>query len=335
MSRLSSIFKEQRGKNNYHIFYRLPGTDEVHSLHSNSIEQIENFDDYWNRDGFVFYPFHRGSRAFFIPKTESGKDEYSCFEDLDAKVDYQNLVEKGKESINKNEFRKVVLARRKKIDYTPAKIFSDYQTILEQYKNAFCYLAFLGNDEIWMGASPEWLLYADGDIAKTVALAGTKNAGQDFTQKEQEEQALVQTFIREKQELLNIQLLEQEDEILSFGKLQHLQSKYRFKANDLESLELLKHLQPTPAVCGIPRDKSYRFIVDNEGFNRDFYAGGIGILGKEKQLFVNLRCAQIIEDSVYLYAGAGITKDSDAEQEFLETEAKMKALSSCLSHGLR
>jgi isochorismate synthase len=35
---------------------------------------------------------------------------------------------------------------------------------------------------------------------------------------------------------------------------------------------------------------------------------------------------QLHEKSVRLYAGAGVTSDSDPEKEFLETEMKMKNL---------
>jgi isochorismate synthase len=43
-------------------------------------------------------------------------------------------------------------------------------------------------------------------------------------------------------------------------------------------------------------------------------------------IFVNLRCAQIIGDRIYLYLGGGFTAESDSEKEWEETENKSKTL---------
>ena len=43
-------------------------------------------------------------------------------------------------------------------------------------------------------------------------------------------------------------------------------------------------------------------------------------------LFVNLRCMQLLENVAIIYAGAGLTEDSDPEKELIETEMKMNTL---------
>jgi isochorismate synthase len=43
-------------------------------------------------------------------------------------------------------------------------------------------------------------------------------------------------------------------------------------------------------------------------------------------IYVNLRCAQIIGDRLFLYLGGGFTADSDPEKEWEETENKSKTL---------
>jgi len=42
--------------------------------------------------------------------------------------------------------------------------------------------------------------------------------------------------------------------------------------------------------------------------------------------YVNLRCLQAINDQCFLYLGGGITKDSDLEKEWVETELKGQTL---------
>ena len=46
----------------------------------------------------------------------------------------------------------------------------------------------------------------------------------------------------------------------------------------------------------------------------------------EMNIYVNLRCAQIIGDRLFLYLGGGFTADSDPEKEWEETENKSKTL---------
>ena len=92
--------------------------------------------------------------------------------------------------------------------------------------------------------------------------------------------------------------------------------------------DLLKLLHPTPAVCGLPKEEAYRFILDNEGYDRSYYSGFIGWLRPEGRtdLYVNLRCMNVKEDSLTLYAGGGLLASSELDDEFQETEKKMQTM---------
>ena len=68
-----------------------------------------------------------------------------------------------------------------------------------------------------------------------------------------------------------------------------------------------------------------------EVHNRHLYSGYWGILnGDHARLFVNIRCMQYQENTMVLYAGAGITDASNAEKEWQETGHKLKVLSNLL-----
>ena len=92
------------------------------------------------------------------------------------------------------------------------------------------------------------------------------------------------------------------------GNLVHLCNELSVEAQNINTTLLLK-LHPTPAVGGIPVDEGMRFLADHENFDRAYYTGFFGPLMGEDQidLFVNLRCAQIISEGLVLYVGAGIT----------------------------
>jgi isochorismate synthase len=90
---------------------------------------------------------------------------------------------------------------------------------------------------------------------------------------------------------------------------------------------LLNELHPTPAVCGVPKDKALKIINELEANNRSFYTGYIGLVeNNELELFVNLRCASVFKDSVSVFVGGGITTKSNPEKEWEETELKSKVI---------
>ncbi|MFN9108978.1 MAG: chorismate-binding protein, partial [Bacteroidota bacterium] len=77
--------------------------------------------------------------------------------------------------------------------------------------------------------------------------------------------------------------------------------------------------------------------IKNEGYDRGFYSGFLGELNfdfetKEfaSDLYVNLRCMQIEGNLAHIYVGGGITADSDAESEWLETVNKSQTMKKIL-----
>jgi isochorismate synthase len=95
---------------------------------------------------------------------------------------------------------------------------------------------------------------------------------------------------------------------------------------------MLKLLHPTSAVCGMPLESTREFLMKHEGYARQGYAGYLGPVNIENNthLFVNLRCTQLFENEARLYAGAGVTIDSDPAKEYEETEMKMNTLSAII-----
>ena len=94
---------------------------------------------------------------------------------------------------------------------------------------------------------------------------------------------------------------------------------------------MLELLHPTSALCGDPFETAQNFIQENEAFDRNLFGGYIGYVNKNKaDLYVNIRCAQYENDSLNLYAGAGITLDSNPEKELIETNNKLKTLLSLI-----
>lgn len=101
--------------------------------------------------------------------------------------------------------------------------------------------------------------------------------------------------------------------------------------------ELLQRMHPTPAVCGSPMTEAREFIrkYETAGFDRGFYAGPIGYIGKDKvDIFVAIRSALMIptsdgrQSTLAVYAGSGVVPGSDFQSEFSETNYKFAVVSS-------
>ena len=115
----------------------------------------------------------------------------------------------------------------------------------------------------------------------------------------------------------------------------HLKTDFRFSLKDNKGLgDLLKVLHPTPAVCGLPKEEAYRFILQNEGYDRRYYSGFIGWLDPEGRtdIYVNLRCMHIEDEQLTLYAGGGLLASSELNDEWLETEKKLQTIKRLITH---
>jgi isochorismate synthase len=69
--------------------------------------------------------------------------------------------------------------------------------------------------------------------------------------------------------------------------------------------ELVSELHPTPAVCGLPKQAAMDFIQSIEKHQRSYYSGFQGPVNIDDklQLFVNLRCMQVMDERLILYIG--------------------------------
>lgn len=211
-----------------------------------------------------------------------------------------------------------------------------FEQLCARYPNAFVYhfhSSLLGE---WIGATPEVLLDVEGGKGHTVSLAGTKVSMDEspWGTKELEEQGIVTNYIESiLQKHCSDVSVENQTELFA-GPVKHLLNKFQFQISTSKVGELVKDLHPTPAVLGFPVEFANELIQSIEIHKREFYAGFLGIINSEEsKLFVNLRCAQLIENNAYLYLGGGLTKDSNPESEWQETENKAKTLLDILQNN--
>ncbi len=312
------------------VLCKFPDKEDIISIASDGIEEYTQLEDYWmKREGVVFYPFDRNQKAYFFAKDarEQELGELELFENpQSSQGEFETSVLLAQDAMSRGEFDKVVLARNECI-HKSVDSNDVFDQAVRLYPESFVYHLNLGWEQ-WVGASPELLLEYENGYLRTVALAGTRSIGSSFGEKEVEEQRMVEEFIEEKFTILGLNEIQKSNrEESSFGSIKHLKTSYVVKADQTQALEAVKHLHPTSAVCGLPRDKSFEFLSEYESLNRGFYSGLTGVLSKNKASFyVNLRCMRIRGSEIELFAGAGITAASEASKEWEETEKKIASI---------
>ena len=304
---------------------------------------LENFEE----KGFVFAPFD-AEEIPFIPLEHSDvyvdsvnssdyffKKKSSTINSAISNDFFEDLVAKAVKAIKENKFSKVVLSRKEEIAIPDFDIEITMNKMISLYPNAFKYCFFHPKIGTWLGATPEQFLKTNGNVLKTVALAGTQLATSSKTiiwnDKEKTEQQLVTDFIVDSLEDLAKEITISSPYSVKAGNLWHIKTDVLAQLKSKKSIKkIILALHPTSAVCGLPKKEAKEFILQNEGYNREYYSGFLGELNidfvtfrtLQTDLFVNLRCMKIIKNKATLFVGCGITKDSNPLDEYMETVNK-------------
>ncbi|MBO6518077.1 MAG: chorismate-binding protein [Bacteroidia bacterium] len=252
-----------------------------------------------------------------------------------SKVEYTNGVETAKNRFKTGDLSKVVLAQRQGIATSSLNIFACLQTLCKS-PDRYHYLFHLPEEETWIGSSPELFFKSNNDAFETMALAGTRLAGDknDWGDKELKEQAIVSQFINSQLIALGFSNVTVHPRLnKASGSIEHICSPITAQIpENLNWLEVFKRLHPTPALAGYPQKAAIQFIKENEGFDRELFGGFMGIVSpKEMELFVNIRCAKLGQERCYVYAGAGLNDSSSPLEEWHETNNKLEVMLNLLN----
>lgn len=201
----------------------------------------------------------------------------------------------------------------------------------------FCSFFFHPDLGMWMGASPELLFQCDlrtGDF-RTMALAGTLPAGLEWDAKNREENATVARYIVSVLQQCGVTGFTASNAAeASFGDLKHLKVEVKGNLGAVSPLEVIDALNPTPALCGFPREDALSDIQAYEKHQRGCYGGCVGFVQNHTlNAYVNIRCCRLHSDSITIYAGGGIMPDSAPLTEWEEAVAKRTSIKKRL--GLR
>ena len=345
--------------------YRLPWTDECYFVwqQSEEVEQLQDITELNGKQGFVLSPFQQTEEhpiviirpdvtaydweeitqaVASLEKIDTVQQSSTPISTLNEKERYDRYYaafRRFMEPLKEKKFKKLVLSRPA---FCPInESFSPLETFVKacnDYPRMMIYLCHTPVTGTWLGSTPEIILSGSYQSWKTVALAGTLPIVDgveptEWSEKNKEEQAIVAEYIRKIIKKHGSKMTEKGPYTARAGQLVHLKTDFLFQLKETGFLgNLLKELHPTPAICGLPKEEAYQFILSNEGYDRRYYSGMVGWLDPKGQtdLYVNLRCMEIRSTEVKLYAGGGILPSSEVRSEWEETSQKMKTMKNIL-----
>ncbi|TDC88318.1 isochorismate synthase DhbC [Saccharopolyspora aridisoli] len=196
-------------------------------------------------------------------------------------------------------------------------------------------------ERTFMGASPELLVSRRGRKVRSNPMAGSRPRSTDpdedqrraaelaASEKDHREHTVVVEAVAEALRPFCTELhVPRAPTVVSTNAMWHLATEITGELRDgsTTSLHLADALHPTPAVCGAPIDRAREVIAETEPFERGYYAGMVGWCDAagDGEWVVAIRCAEVEDQEMRLFAGAGIVPGSDPADELAETSAKFR-----------
>lgn len=258
--------------------------------------------------------------------------------------DYKQGVATLLNLFNTTDLSKVVLSRSVRIatdqiiDQTAL-----LRNLLAINSLGYTFAVDIGKETKLMGASPELLLAKKGGHVVSNPLAGSRPKSIN-----ESDNQISHTSLLDTQKDLNEHsfVVEEVEKVLSgycrnlftpmvpsvieTETMLHLSTRLEGQAidPDINSLQIAAELHPTPAVCGFPRHSAYQAIKQIEKFERGYFCGMIGWCDARGngEWVVTIRCAEVSQREMCIFAGAGIVHESSPQSELEETGAKMSTI---------
>ena len=329
-----NIWKKYKSAN-----YQIP---EILILKSNNQTTITFFtliDESFNSIYSKYHDYYK-----VITNHSSNNKSKIIFESKKIETDkniFINQIAQIKDNIIKNKVSKVVLSNIYRYSIKKKGAYSLLlQTMSNEYPECTIFYFDYLDEGKFLGASPELVLKNTNNNIEIDALAGSMGNGKTISEEIENEKKLYENkkindehdiVIKGiKQSLLknNIKIKYGKKHILKLKNIQHLKTSITAIKNNTKIMDILDTLSPTPALSGYPKNKSMDIINEIEEFDRGWYSGTIGYISNNQnaEFYAGLRSAYINDEYIYIYAGAGITIDSNEDEEWLEIDNKMNAI---------
>jgi len=258
------------------------------------------------------------------------------------KEEFEDAVKKAKEYIVAGDIIQVVLSQRFSGEIR-GDDFQLYRHLRSINPSPYMFYLNFGNIKL-IGASPETLVKLINGKIEVRPIAGTRPRGEDIEADKALEMELI-SDPKERAEHIMLVDLGRNDvgkvsmpatvkvprlmEIERYSHVMHIVSVVEgIKRDDVDEFDVFMATFPAGTVSGAPKIRAMEIIAELEGPSRGPYAGGVGYFGFNENMdfCITIRTIVIVDDRIFIQAGAGIVYDSIPEMEYEETIRKSRAM---------
>ncbi|MCS7135509.1 MAG: anthranilate synthase component I family protein [Nitrososphaerota archaeon] len=254
------------------------------------------------------------------------------------KDEFISMVETAKEYITAGDVFQVVLSKKYTFN-VEGDVVAFYSLLRRLNPSPYMYILKMGERYI-IGSSPEALVRVRGNLVETMPIAGTRPRGND--------RALRKDLLSDPKELSEHMMLvdlarNDLGKISKFGSVRVSELKRVYKYSHVlhmvsrvvgelregyDCYDALRAVFPAGTVTGAPKVRAMEIIEELEPTRRGPYAGSVGYVSfnGDSEFAIAIRTLFVNGGKAYIQAGAGIVADSQAENEWLETEHKLAPL---------
>ena len=292
-----------------------------------------------------FYALEKEVKKELKSKPETPNPPTLLEDKKEKEKKWSTVFNKSISLIKKNVVSKIVIFSERELDFKekvlPHELWFNF---IKSNPNENSYRFFLyWKGSIFLGFTPETLFTQKENLIKTEAIAGTITRGNtkqadlekektlyECKKNKKEHQYVVDFFKKQLRKLYSQPILVGERKILKLNHVQHLHTELSVRIRKkIHSLDILKMLHPSPAMCGYPRRQAEKALARLKNQHRGFYASPIGFFDTSKgeaKFLVAIRSAILQQKKLYAFAGVGLVSNSEKKEEWEEIEQKFKTI---------
>ena len=259
-----------------------------------------------------------------------------------TKEEYFSAVEKTKKYIYNGDIFQAVISRRFEAEYN-SSLLDAYRVLRTTNPSPYMVFISCGNEQI-ISASPETLVKLHNGIVTTFPIAGSRPRGETNS----EDEMLENELLHDEKELSEHNMLvdlgrndigkiseigtvnvTRYMNIQKYSRIMHICSEVCGKLKeDFDAFSAIGSVLPAGTLSGAPKIRACEIIDEVEKSPRGIYGGALGYISftGDMDTCIAIRMAVLKNGKVSVQAGGGIVADSIAENEYLESENKAKAV---------
>ncbi len=253
---------------------------------------------------------------------------------------YYSSIAKIQEYILAGDCYQVNFAQRFSTEFD-GDPFIAYLLLREALPSPFSGFMQLKNGTV-LSLSPERFIQVSGTHVETKPIKGTIKRGATPIEDAANSLWLQQSVKNRAENVMIVDLLRNDlskhctnvqvptlCELQTFANVHHLVSTVTAELREnTTAIDVLRDSFPGGSITGAPKIRAMEIIEELEPTRRSLYCGSLGYISTNGRMDTNIAIRTLVCDynKMYCWGGGGIVADSEAEQEYRESIAKVKVL---------